>query len=821
MRVEQAIYGEVEGTHSLRVASGEEQFAREIANRMDLPEATPAGTTWSSFVSGFPFRRHYVIARTFPDPTATRGGMVFAHALIAPLDEICHWRHIGGFFERLVGTGKWGGNVASLDINEDPTGRQLISEIYGIANALATRGPLPVIRLGCEGFENVVTLLWANLWPEARKQFSFRLSFGPDDLYETPRPAIVCTPSSLAGRWAHSRIATPSDKELHSTTARILSGSVDASHLLDFGRKLPANLGDIDVLRQLESIESLFHSDAVDKLLAAVRFIDNVSLSSTGSVTKSDIVNRLASAMKTGTCENVLAMRNLEFLAFPFPESVWSAMETWVEKREFRSHDDACYETMLAAVIEPGGASAQWRLAFLSGFGKAAQAKSHSLANGIWRWLLDTKLRPSELFGLLPRQPDLDGWLANEAPGKINHSLGEELAKLALGRGWFILHGAVLSAFLKPLDAVSRQIGIDHAAGSLAGVRAALRDASDQDIVDCALGVADHRLIDIAASLVANEPAILANADYTRTEVQKLWVAAIGKNTAAWTAPSDPVATRNNILEDFVSGSRDVGAVEILSETPLADLGGYPGRERLWTRLKGKTQGRYLEATARGWMIRARNGEEGYTPDVRLQSQILGSQELAEMLQGRSNEVGVVIRAIEMLNSFPEDRFIDWITVLERARIWLSASQSDALGQLVLVRHWQKVCDALLSMHRRGKYDLKAALVACSDMLSSSARWRLSILAPTQSEKWEVFAQVAANLYPNGPTDREVWARAGGRNADIRRDGDGATVWRQALYKVRFGHKPSARSLLEEMLNDFHGNEELRFLLADSDISGY
>src|ERR1700744_6686954 len=121
MRVDQAIYGEVDGAHSLRAASGDQQLATSIANRLDLPDAPPQGTTWRPYVSGFAHREHYIIARTFPDPTASRGGMVFAHALIMPLEDICQWRDIGGIFALLASEGNWPKEVTAISLAKRDT----------------------------------------------------------------------------------------------------------------------------------------------------------------------------------------------------------------------------------------------------------------------------------------------------------------------------------------------------------------------------------------------------------------------------------------------------------------------------------------------------------------------------------------------------------------------------------------------------------------------------------------------------------------------------------------------------------------------------
>jgi hypothetical protein len=74
MRVETAIYGEMNGGHALRHASGDTQFARSIAPKLDLPSNPPLGVQWSPYVSGFAEGDRYVLARTFLDIGASRSG---------------------------------------------------------------------------------------------------------------------------------------------------------------------------------------------------------------------------------------------------------------------------------------------------------------------------------------------------------------------------------------------------------------------------------------------------------------------------------------------------------------------------------------------------------------------------------------------------------------------------------------------------------------------------------------------------------------------------------------------------------------------------
>ena len=73
--------------HGLRESSDKSRLAAEIYGRLDLPDGVPGGVQgWSPFVRGFPVGDHYVIAKTFLDSSASRGG---THAInVRPADEL-------------------------------------------------------------------------------------------------------------------------------------------------------------------------------------------------------------------------------------------------------------------------------------------------------------------------------------------------------------------------------------------------------------------------------------------------------------------------------------------------------------------------------------------------------------------------------------------------------------------------------------------------------------------------------------------------------------------------------------------------------------
>ena len=73
MRIEQALYGEHRGGHSLLASSGDNEVSAGIVQRLDLPDTAPPGVEWSPFLRGFPYQSLYVLSRTFRDNRRVAG----------------------------------------------------------------------------------------------------------------------------------------------------------------------------------------------------------------------------------------------------------------------------------------------------------------------------------------------------------------------------------------------------------------------------------------------------------------------------------------------------------------------------------------------------------------------------------------------------------------------------------------------------------------------------------------------------------------------------------------------------------------------------
>lgn len=80
---------------------------------------------------------------------------------------------------------------------------------------------------------------------------------------------------------------------------------------------------------------------------------------------------------------------------------------------------------------------------------------------------------------------------------------------------------------------------------------------------------------------------------------------------------------------------------------------------------------------------------------------------------------------------------------------------------------------------------------------------------------WNEFGRILPELYPLGPLDQEVWARAGGDVSRLKLQQSGRTTWFSSLATLRQGGggQLTKERLLETALSDFPNHPGLRALL--------
>tara|TARA_R110002020_G_scaffold26307_8_gene84977 strand:+ start:679 stop:3183 length:2505 start_codon:yes stop_codon:yes gene_type:complete len=828
MRVEQAVYGEVIGRgHGLIRSSTNTPLIASIASKLDLPDAVPFGVQgWSPFVRGFPIDDHYVLARTFLDSRASRGGMVLSHALIVSLDDICEVESLAVFFEQLASSvTDTPCSVATLELDTASSSQASAADLIGTVNALAAQGLAPVVRLGVEGFEHLVDSLWSNLWPALKRNFAFRLSFDTKDVVEQPTPMLICTPEQLQARWTKHPIVKPEDQIPNFETAGILCGQRDVQPILSLAENLGVEVNSLMQLSRFERLHTfLSGGESFDNLLAAIRLVDGLSNQPTlGASIKKKLINRFNVLIPDASCKQLLTMRNLKLSGFTGIRQLWSAVELLVSSLRFDPADDEAFMEIVTASVDEDLAYAPWRAAVTAGLSTAARRDNPTLFRAVWRWAKDSQAAFAAVIGILPADTIVEQRLAREVPKKLHVDTPDVLLSPLLKKCWLTAYGATLAAMLPPGDALAQQLKVDMDPAHSNGLRSVLRYSSPTQTLEYALLHKDSRLVELCAEQAVAHPQILSNFRCDDITEQQIWSAVIVKDSSLWNAPSNANRVRDNVLAQLVEGLPvDAGLLEALAQTPLADLCDTSERARLWSFLPASQRDSYLNATANGWLEVATKGAVATIPEATLEHAIMASSNLRSILDKSSGAVGARLAIVGALPSFPEEMFITWLSNLLTSTRSLPNVDSEQLGTLVASRRWKRAAEYLSEHLVARRTDLMPGLRLCADLLNFYTRWTLGISKPSNAEKWKAFEEEVLELYPSGPDNGELWSRAGGKNSDLPGGAQsGASRWHTALSVVRLGGRPSARNLLAVMCQDFPSNEKLRLYASDRDIVGW
>ncbi|MGA4634577.1 effector-associated domain EAD1-containing protein [Pseudomonas solani] len=597
----------------------------------------------------------------------------------------------------------------------------------------------------------------------------------------------------------------------------MLIGSPEATPILRYAQEIGAQITQFADLFMLERAfdAGTLMSPTFVQCLATIRLVERLSPEcSIGVTAKEVLIEKFLLQLSNASVEEILQLRNLVADGFTSSSRIWAALESWTAKKKIEPHEDAQMLSAINDALSASDALEPWRKAILAGTCKASRTTASEFPATFWRWVVERGDILQVLSTHLPVDRALEGRLVDAAPVKMTEDVGDVVMRIAKQKQWYALHGAAAGACLAVRAAIDRQLSVDVAVEYLDGLRVVLRSVAPAQLLEAALNVEEPRLLLIAAERVAKSPKLLSDVNVAEARVQELWLKALEFNAAAWEGPREPRQAFFCLLQNLMEGrTANRQLITALSTTPLADLSEYPRRAEVWGRIHEPALENLLRATSLGWLKHAAEGRIS-TPDARLQTFMLAGPELYLALEGKTPPGGC-IQIMATLTQFSELRLIWWLDVWPRKRDFLSTSEAEALGQLILRRNWDRAADSLFKL-RSSRSDVWPALRLCADLLGPINRWRLGVSSRSTRADWDYLEAVAVDLYPEGPDHEGLWSRAGGRDADLQHGGSGRSRWCHALAQIKNGKGPRVRNLLREMRREYSSNELLRELDNDA-----
>jgi hypothetical protein len=137
-------------------------------------------------------------------------------------------------------------------------------------------------------------------------------------------------------------------------------------------------------------------------------------------------------------------------------------------------------------------------------------------------------------------------------------------------------------------------------------------------------------------------------------------------------------------------------------------------------------------------------------------------------------------------------------------------------------RGWRDCAKHLASyLDTQNRRDLAPAVRECQSLLGLFDSFRLKWTGKvdgvriTEDDWWGALSETAAELYPDGPAQGQLWERSGGDLSSVNRNQSGGAGWREALLALRRGgggEDIRPYMLLREMRRDYANNTKLQLL---------
>ena len=817
---EEIMVGELGRAHDVLASSLPDDIARSLAHYLDLPGQLPPGFELENYVSGFPHGGRYVVARTSLDRSAARQGMVFSHALVADLGAIGELIDIAAVFERLEGVRPEAPFTSQTTVKTSESNTRTRPSPQ-LCDMLATSSDRPVVIGDPLALEVVVSALWPRLLPGMRRELRFRLSFGPEES-DIAKVHIVAVPRVTVTRWPVARVIDLKQRpEMPKTAAgRFLSGEFKGD-LSAFLAELSIDCGTFETLDlAARALEISKVEPAFEKTLAVLRLIGSLQPDpGKGATVKAPLLGQLANRPGPSSVQEFLSLRNFDLT--PFPEKC-AFLDKITEGFDRLFETGAGVEALSPVVqsaFDPSEAVDDWRNTCHAALGRLSTIGALSVAPLVWMMLSKCPEVGRVLLEQVAGVESMDRAMT-ACLDETSQSNNSDLSDALIAAGFVQAETAALinrhdGKLAEALKEACERDRHRYGDGAVEHILGMMEPAS---LVTAALAVDDQIVIFAAAAAVAAAPTLLAELSLRKPQVQKVWIEALKREDAAWRIKPNIVALRNEVFDSFLSDELTLDLLKHLVSSPLGNVLDYPRRAEVWRALPNRCRNICLASTAKAWVesLPDRISQAEYLdPEYEL-ALAIASPEMIQEMKGTLERLAFE----DVLNVFTgnaqllETLFTEVFAIFYQSNRHLSGEELDRAARLVAARGWRNLTRKLFQDNKRTD-ELRSFFHICADHLDLWDRVLNGISRPSTSELHELFVETACDLYPSGPMDGEIWARAGGDPSQLDVSGTGKRQWDAAIRKIRNGNQLRAPSLIAAMRGDYPLNNRLNYFAKE------
>lgn len=821
--IHQALYGDKNGGHALlKTTLSDEKLANKISNSTDLSDR---GTDWNPAIRGFSYEDYYLIMKTYSD-SKIRVGRVFSHVLILEkqhLNEVNDLTSLFGLFKKEIDKGISLNPIEYLpsSLNKISGNNRSLKVAEGLLNGSN------IIWIGQDNFEELICLIWSNLWSSSRFDFHFGINFNPSAV-STTKQSLVCTPESLKAIWQKEKFTIVDKEDTIENPSPAVSYLVNHntdSTFKNFLNQLgaqPVSIKELSVLEKgLETFNRVDEVKDFNELFNLYNIIKGYNTNATSNnLLLEKILNQIANILPNVNSTSINALRKLVFhSSFTKLKSTFeSTLDTWLDANLFDEVSNSEMDNSRIAINSLDKDSQQW---WINSVKKALQSNFQNWkktnAKVLKNWIIkDSKNCLAILQNYLAITPNLELELHEVFNDKNETETVNTLKQFCIKNKWCLFHANMLVQ-LQSTNIIKEQLKIDTDSTNKEGLLYISQKITGKQFISESIQNSDSRLMEISASLLSNNKSLISEINLKNSESQKILVGVLKNNNQFATYYKNPETELIFPLLELVNNNEDVedNLLELISNSKFNNISNFTSRKTVWDKLNGETKDNFLNATILSLSQEPDFLEKEYEKPIK--DFIKTDKFIKEYFSKNESDIGKIVNFISKYSSISEDHLS---SLLQNVNYTFNGIEAQKLGKLVYSKSWFK-CLTIIQNKAGSNQSFKTTFQECYLLLDFfSQGWAViqGLVAKTEISKddwWQSLESLACKIFPEGPTDSKVWKNAGGSESDLKHKSTGKEMWSNAIHKLRNGgtKEITVNSLLKEMKKQFPNNSDLNILI--------
>ncbi|MCO6360657.1 5'-methylthioadenosine/S-adenosylhomocysteine nucleosidase [Roseivirga pacifica] len=749
--INQAYYGEVNKSHSkIHQTIDDSELTSFLIQFTDRPGPLPPGVFLKPYLSGTAYKNYYVFSKTFPDPQASRSGMVVTHVLIADisiLEDINDLQTILKLLMSEVPVERTNLEPIELNVKHSDHSYELTQPIF-IQKSLSSfiKGDLPILFTGnLVSFEKILQKLWNSPISGFRAQLKYRASFSPTDIEGSDDLTLVFIQSELLAKWNTNKLIRGEENdiiEISSPTEALFLGKQKENPLYDFLKIIGANLDDLNSYIQgnilFEDYVDLDNLEDPDLIRRDLRILSKLSPNkSLGSSVKEEFIDKYNGLINSDLESNVKGLRNIFWSAYIDGEKkgknlVSAIIDKAIRDSKFK-HIEMLSEVSTIAVNETN--KTWWHNAIIDSFKQNVLKAEETIQKSIWKLLLLSKDSSRSIFSFIPSHKDSETLLIQHLPKDVPTEIGKTVLLELQKRNWNLLHAEILLKLYKPVEAVEKQLPIEDLMSydESIGFKLILKNLSDNEVLVITLKLCNNKLIHGLITRAIKNESIFSSIDIQVSCWLTIWTDLLYEEKPfSYGIKGKEQALVFGVFDLALKGKQiDEVVFERTAETIYSNISEYKNRQKIWIHIPASYQAKYVESTAESLVEKiVHEGIDGSSIEKILADHITSKSYMTSYLSKYRSDIEPVLKMFECFNSLPDKFLSDYISNYHSQ---ISENQSRRLGSLILSRNY--------TFSARTVYDKSryyASFILAYDLCKSIVKlnwWESSWLNPFQKSK--------------------------------------------------------------------------------------